>query len=34
MKEEPPVTLWLMPWLVAALLLVAVIFAMRGIISF
>lgn len=34
MKEEPPVTLWIMPWLVAAFLLAAVIFTMRGIIGF
>jgi hypothetical protein len=34
MKEEPPVTLWVMPWLVAALLLVTVVFAMRGVLGF
>lgn len=30
MNEESPITLSIMPWLVAAFLLVAVVFAMRS----
>jgi hypothetical protein len=33
-NEEPPITLWLMPWLVAAFLLAIVIYAMRGVVGF
>ena len=33
MKEEPPITLSIMPWLIAAFLLAIVVFAMRGIVG-